>query len=345
MSRLAKAILVCCTLVVACACTSPRLAFAQSNEAAATELFDAGRDLMKTGNFADACPKLAASLRLDAKVGTLARLAECEEHVGQLANAHAHWARALSLARGAHDARVGRIEAEFARVDALVSKISIELSGPAPAGIALVVDGIDFGSASFGLDLPVERGKHHITVTGDGKSPWSTDVDLAGDSGVVKVHVPVLEDAPPASAPPRVEAVPPPPSVAPEATPEPTSVRASTRRYRTSGIVLAGVGGAAMGTAVLVGLLVAKAKLDDSNAAGCSTTVCPTTAGQSERASAITAGNAATGIFVGGAVLAAVGVTLVLLPTRPSQATRATATAPTLRMDIGSRSIALQGTF
>ena len=42
----------------------------------ATELFNAGRDLMTAGNFAAACPKLAESARLDVKVGTLGKLAE-----------------------------------------------------------------------------------------------------------------------------------------------------------------------------------------------------------------------------------------------------------------------------
>src|SRR5687767_9143297 len=55
-------------------------ASAQTHDAAAaTQLFQEGRDLLKQGKHAAACAKLAESQRLDARVGTLLNLADCEE--------------------------------------------------------------------------------------------------------------------------------------------------------------------------------------------------------------------------------------------------------------------------
>jgi hypothetical protein len=305
-------------------------ALCQSQEAAATELFEAGRDLMKAGSFAEACPKLAASLRLDPKVGTLARLAECEEHIGQLANAHAHWARAQSLARSAHDPRLARIQQEFARIDRLVSKLSIELSTPTTVA-NLRLDGIDMGPVSSGLELPVGGGKHTVEVVAEGKLPWSTDITVAGDGSVVKVEVPALKDAPVPVSPPALAPAPPIAPVAP--------AEVSRRPYRTPGIIVGAAGVAGVTASVFVGMLIANKKYDDSTAHGCSGSICNTTTGQDDRMAALTAGNVATGIFVGGVVLAAVGVTLILLPPKAAH------DAPAAALHIGPESLSIGGAF
>ena len=68
------------------------------DEAVATQLFNAGRDLMKQGDYASACPKLAESARLKPTVGALARLAACEEHEKRLVSAYTRWQQALNVA-------------------------------------------------------------------------------------------------------------------------------------------------------------------------------------------------------------------------------------------------------
>ena len=76
---------------------------AQSGSAEAAELFKQGRAALQTKDYATACPKFVASLRLERAVGTLISLADCEQATGRLASARQHWQEAADFADALHD--------------------------------------------------------------------------------------------------------------------------------------------------------------------------------------------------------------------------------------------------
>src|SRR5262245_8870421 len=69
------------------------------NKATAEALFADGRRLVGAGDYAAACPKFAASQKLDPGVGTALNLADCYERMGRWASA---WAEFRSAASAAH---------------------------------------------------------------------------------------------------------------------------------------------------------------------------------------------------------------------------------------------------
>jgi len=329
--------LACVALLVATS-LAPIEARAQGNDAAlATELFNAGRDLMKDGNFTAACPKLTQSARLDAKVGTLARLAECEEKLGQMMSARAHWQQATNLARVQRDDRLSHVEAELGRVDKVVPKLNVTLTGPTPAGLSLRIDGVDAGAASLGLAVPVDAGRHVILVTADGKKPFSTTVETKGDGAVTPVNVPGLEDAPPAVA------IAPLPSPALASQPGADGGSGIPSGFWTTprkvGLGVASAGAATLVAGAVFGVL-AKVKLDASNQDGCKAgTGSCSGAGVSERSTAFSDGTIGTVLLIAGGIVAASGLTVILVAPAGHEA------PPRVSLTFGPEAVLAGGSF
>ena len=319
--------LIAAVIAALLAVTSP--VHAQDASGVATELFNAGRDLMKAGDYRTACPKLAESARLDAKVGTLARLAECEEKIGHFMSARSRWEQAVNVAMSQHDDRLPHVRSELARLDAMVPKIAFSVEGATPADLRLRIDDLEVGVASVGVPLPVEAGSHHIVASAPGKKPWSTELVTQANGGVVSVRVPPLPD--------DVAAVVP---VVPSASP--AAPARGMRPLRVAGLVTgAAVVGVGIGAA-FAAIAIHKNTESNQQPGGCDAqSSCPASA-YTLRNDARTAGDVSTGLFVAGGRARRGGLVMWLVAPRESGAP-SVSVAPAVGLRSGS--IGLEGAF
>jgi hypothetical protein len=313
-------------LIAACAfATWGATAAAQpslADAATAQTLFDEGKKLMVDHRYAEACPKLAESNRLDQGLGTILFLGACYEKTGALASAWATFRDAADLAHKLGDNREGVAREYVARLDPSLYKLTIVVppAVAAIAGLEVRRDGAIVAVPAWGSPVPVDPGTHVISAEAPDRAPWRQSIDAPATGGATTVAVPVL------GAAPRT-VVPTPPS------PE----DATGRSQRIVGVVLAGVGLAAGGALGTIFGLDAKAKNDQANANGrCVDTTCVDGGGVDLRHRALTSALVSDVAFVAGGALVAAGVVVLLTAPSPRGAVRA-AVAPGF--------VALEGTW
>ncbi|HEX8795756.1 MAG TPA: hypothetical protein VF765_32625 [Polyangiaceae bacterium] len=301
-----------------------------ADKATAQALYDEGKRLMDAGQFAQACPKFADSEKLDPGVGTLLNLGVCYEKNGQTASAWATYKDAASAAANAGEAAREKYARDHAAaLEPSLAKLTVAVATPVE-GLQVRRDGEAIPTASFGLALPIDPGDHTVTASAPHYKPWSATVTVA-KSATASVQIPALEPAPePTPAPPPVAPPAPTPGQQPQTgTPaQPQTViiyqgepqrRGGAQRFW--GIFSIATGVVAMGTGTVFGFI-AKSQWNKSNngsdnngAPDCINDVC-TQDGIQRRQDGQTIANIAQWVFVGGAVVAAGGI--VLLVTAPS---------------------------
>jgi serine/threonine-protein kinase len=171
---------------------------APDQKAAAQALFEQGRDLVEQRHFAEACPKLAESQKLDPGLGTMLWLADCLENNGQTASAWATFSEAASTAAVARDKREQIARDRVKKLAGMLSRLTIQVPQDAAAqGLVVKRDGIDVGTAEWGLPVPVDPGVHSVAASAPGRTPWTTTVQLPLGPTTQQVTVPLLETAEP----------------------------------------------------------------------------------------------------------------------------------------------------
>jgi hypothetical protein len=150
-----------------------------SDIATAAELFRQGRAAFEARDFRTARARLLESARLNPRVGTFISLAECEEAIGLLAVARAHWQQAVDLGAAQADSRVAFARDRLHQIDSRVPRLTLSLPSEAPEGTLVRVDDIALGSASTGIALPAEVGKHVLLVAAPGHVVAHVEIDLA----------------------------------------------------------------------------------------------------------------------------------------------------------------------
>lgn len=201
----------------------PSPAIAQSHAAIAEVLFQEGKGLMDQKRFAEACPKLAESQRLDPGTGTLILLAACHEHEGRWASAWTEYTDALGQATQAgRKDRINVAEDGIKRTASRVARLTLTVQPSSRVtGLAVTLDGVAVGVATLGVAIPVDPGDHVIEATAPGRKPFRATVKLGAAAHTKTVEIALEEggsEAPPpaaSSAPPAVAEPSAPPSTAP----------------------------------------------------------------------------------------------------------------------------------
>ena len=321
-------------LAVATAVThvTPALGQDAQTQALGRSLFNEGVALFNKGDYEAACPKLEASLKNFAGIGTRGKLAECYEKLGRYASAYAAYREVAQLATRSGDPAREQIASE--RAKSLEPKLSYVTVTLPPAndvpGLVIKRDGHELDRSKLGSAEPVDAGNISIDVSAPGRKTFNGHVAVMQGLSV-RFEVPsLLVDGPAAAAPVASVAPPPAPAPAP-AKDEPAPIVHDgdpPRWQKPLGLVLIGAGVVGVGVGGYFGLA-AKSKYDSAFDGGnCdrATKACDPF-GQASVDDARSKATVSTILFGAGAALAVAGAVMFL--TAPSSRPRALQVVPT----------------
>lgn len=196
---------------------------------------------MEKGRFAEACPKLQESLRIDPGMGTQFNLAHCWEQLGLTASA---WGLFLDVAAAAESSgqrkRERAARQRAAALEPKLSRLRIDVVAPAP-GMKIMRAGEEVGEGAWNTDVPIDPGTYQIEASAPDKHAWAGEVVVEKPGETASIEVPPLQDL----APPVVEAP------EPEAAPAPVAMEdqgsGAGRTVATLALSAVAVGGIATG--------------------------------------------------------------------------------------------------
>jgi hypothetical protein len=271
------------------------------DRALATILFQEGRGLMAERRFLEACQKLQESQRLDPGGGTLLNLALCHEQEGRLARAWSEFNEAIGVARrGDRADRETEAAHHVAALEPRLSRLTIAVPAAAQVdGLVIECDGRELGRGSWSTAIPVDGGEHTVRATAQRREPFSAKIVIGPESDSRTVEIPVL--ASPNATPPLPAEAPPP------------------GRVRWGGVALVGAGIVTLGVAGYV--LSTALKANDTSNTDCFVDGCDGV-GLQQRSVAVSRGNLATLLGVGGLVLVGAGATWLYVGHRSTASRR-----------------------
>jgi len=280
-------------------------------KAAAEALFDKGLELMKRGDYQDACGYLEQSQAIERGIGTMLYLAECYEKLGRTASAWALFREAASAAQA--EGQPERAAAGAARAQQLepqLSKLIVAVpTGSQRPGLAITRNGGSVPSPVWGLAIPVDPGPQRLEARAPGYEPWSHSENV-GKSAQATVTIPPLAAAALGSS----EATPPVPAPAETASRAPTLQPSAARDetvpiQHTAGIVTGGAGLVALVVGTYFGVRAA-GKSSDADELCPKEGPCDSPEGVELSNRAQDAATLANVFVIGGAVLGTAGLVL-----------------------------------
>lgn len=285
---------------------------AATNKATAVQLFDEADKLMLEGKVSAACPKYAASMKLDPQLGALLHLADCYAKNGQLASAWASFREAAEMAQLRGDERATLAKDQAAQLEPRLSRITVIVpDGHNVQGLEVRVDGAPITTGAWGVATPIDPGSHGVEARAPGYDTWSSSIDVTGETQSVRVEVPLLTVSPTAAAPSNGRS-------------GPVQVHLDDRggTWRTLGWVGVGVGAVGLGLGAVF-LVQKNSKLDERDGVcGADFSSCKSEDQLREIESlgneANTANTLSTASFIAGGALIAGGVAALILAPAPT---------------------------
>jgi len=235
LKRLASSAALCALI----ASVSTRAQAQAEDQAAARQLFEDGRRLLKNGQYSEACQKLQAASRLYASPGILLNLGDCYDKIGRTASAWTEFGEAVAAAGRVHrNDQVNEARRRQAAAEPKLTRLAIRVASPV-AGLTITRDDSEVASAALGEAIPVDPGTHQVRAEAPGYESWSTSVVASTPGQTITVDVPALTATPAPPAPPPAAESNPTGSAAPAAFVDNTPAR---RRSHTVDWVLVGGG-------------------------------------------------------------------------------------------------------
>ena len=162
-----------------------------ADKKAADALFKEGREHIESGDFAIACPKFAASFKLDPTSSTLLNLADCHQRAGQTATAYDRFLDAAALAK-----KLGRSDREKTakdRLEALEPRLTkVELKIKEKGELTVTRDGAPMTKEDLASPVRVDPGPHTFFVSAPGKKSFSSTVSATEEGKTYTIEVPEL---------------------------------------------------------------------------------------------------------------------------------------------------------
>lgn len=270
-----------------------------SPAAEAERLFVEAKRLMADNRVTEACHAFEESQRLDPAVGTQFNIADCYERQGSLATAYKQFSDLRDVLARVGDDRAPQAGARAKALEARLPRVTVRIPWEkSVSGLLVSRDDETLDRTRFGVAEPVNPGPHKIRVQATNKKPIELTVQ-ASEGKTEVVDVPALAD-----------------------TDKQVVIRNTGFSQRNIGWVVGGVGLAAIGTSVALGL-VAKSNYD-SAVEGCTDLgdrwQCPPGNKSADASSAQSMGTAATIVgAIGGAAVVAGGVLWFLAPRASSK--------------------------
>lgn len=264
------------------------LALPSDSHAAAEEQFRQGREALARSDYKAALGLFRRSQEIEPGRGKLLNLAICEEQLGLLTEANQHFQDVLAqLTPG--DERLTIARQHLTALTPRIPHLRLDLAGSSPPFATVSADGAPVAKAALGAEMPLDPGKHAITVTTPGRAERRYELTLEEGKHAaltVEAGAVVAGDA------------------GARATAEPSNTR------RTVGFLVAGVGVAGLTAGAVTGILAlgdhASAVKGCPSKVGCS----PAVVDQAKAGRSLSV--VSTVAFAAGAAAAGVGVYLVL---------------------------------